>query len=117
MKNIVWLILLFPLYVNASINDIGGNILSSIDTLGGAMTIKNAKAPDAFSNNVSNTKKQPITLKTPKYLSVPSFDKCLGKERVESATFWCLPSFQKEVCPNESWRKLQNMDLEKCGKR
>lgn len=116
MKNIFFMTLLLPMFANATISDIGGNIISSMDSLGGAMTMKNKQAPDAFSNNVSNTKQPAITLKKPDYLSVADFDKCLDQEKQESYVFWCLPAYQKEACPNNSWKQLQDMDLKNCNR-
>ena len=115
MKKIFFLILLFPVLANATINGMGENLISIMDTLGGAMTMKNKQAPDAFSNNVSNTKKPVITLKKPDYLSVPDFDKCLGTEKKQDYVFWCLPTYQKEACPDDSWKQLQSMDFKNCN--
>lgn len=51
---------------------------------------------------------------TPRYLSIPSFQKCLGKEAVQDALLWCLPKIQPDECPSESWDKLQTVNLVPC---
>ena len=51
---------------------------------------------------------------TPDYLSVPKFEKCLGKEAVQNAILWCLPKEKPKSCPIKSWEKLQTVNLVPC---
>ncbi len=87
------------------------------NALAGGLSMKGISADDILAggsrgSNVS--KKSAITLKTPEYLSVPEFDKCLGKEAVQDAILWCLPKKQKANCPTSSWERLQGVGMTSC---
>ncbi len=45
-------------------------------------------------------------LRTPAYLHIPHFEDCLGKKKVESAQFWCLPAAKPDHCLAASWQQL-----------
>ncbi len=51
---------------------------------------------------------------TPEYLSVPEFKSCLDTEAVQDAELWCLPKNKPSNCPDESWSKLQTVNLVPC---
>lgn len=51
---------------------------------------------------------------TPAYLKVKKFKKCLSVEDYRGWEGYCLPSKQPEKCPNESWKKLSEMNLIPC---
>jgi hypothetical protein len=42
----------------------------------------------------------------PKYLAVPAFRECLAQQQVRSYTAWCLPSSRPDLCPADSWGRL-----------
>ncbi len=42
----------------------------------------------------------------PKYLAVPAFRECLAQQQVSSYTAWCLPSVKADLCPADSWGRL-----------
>ena len=87
------------------------------NALAGGLSMKGISADDILAggsrgSNVS--KKSAITLKAPEYLSVPEFDKCLGKEAVQDAILWCLPKEKFNNCPQSSWEQLQNTGMASC---
>jgi hypothetical protein len=42
----------------------------------------------------------------PKYLLVPDFRQCLAEQQLSSYTAWCLPSSRPDLCPADSWGRL-----------
>ena len=48
----------------------------------------------------------------PKFLSVPSFQQCLGQTSVSTYTSWCMPNKKPDSCPDESWNQLQQINNE-----
>ncbi|MBK2026187.1 hypothetical protein AB9G23_09595 [Francisella philomiragia] len=64
-----------------------------------------------FANSLMGSDKSTYT---PDYLSIPKYEKCLGKEAVQDSILWCLPKEKPKSCPTKSWKKLQTVNLVPC---
>lgn len=53
---------------------------------------------------------------TPEYLSVRDFKKCLAVQDYRGWQGYCLPEEQPKDCPDDSWDKLEEMNLVPCTK-
>ena len=56
-----------------------------------------------------------FSMQAPEYLSVPEFKKCLTTQKVDAMEQWCLPENKPKYCPEESWNKLNNLNLPTCS--
>ncbi len=53
---------------------------------------------------------------TPAYLKVESYKNCLDEHNYRGWQGLCMPAEQPKECPDNSWSKLQEMNLVPCSK-
>ena len=53
---------------------------------------------------------------TPAYLKVDNYKKCLGVQEYRGWEGLCMPTDQPKDCSDNSWSKLQEMNLVPCAK-
>ena len=52
----------------------------------------------------------------PDYLKVESYKNCLDVQEYRGWEGWCMPAGQPKNCPDNSWSKLQEINLVPCAK-